>query len=153
MLSHIATDRAADSDELPNNESVAVARLKSTERRLQKLGERYSEAYDQQIMDMVQRGAARRLTEAERKEYKGPIHYIHHHEILKPESKSTPIRIVFNSSASYMGHVLNEYWAKGPDMLNNLLAVLVRFRQEKIAITGDIQKMPDIILCAVCIVY
>ena len=30
------------------------------------------------------------------------------------------MRIVFNSSANYMGHILNEYWAKCPDLLNNL---------------------------------
>ena len=33
------------------------------------------------------------------------------------EFSSTPLRIVFNSSASYMGQKLNEFWAKGPDIL------------------------------------
>lgn len=32
--------------------------------------------------------------------YTGPMHYIAHHEVLKPESKSTPVRIVFNSMAN-----------------------------------------------------
>jgi hypothetical protein len=45
-------------------------------------------------------------------EHKGPVQYIAHHEVLKPEPNSTPVRIVFNSSASFMGHVLNDYWAK-----------------------------------------
>ena len=40
-----------------------------------------------------------------------------------------------------MGHILNNYWAKGPNMLNDMLGVLLRFRQEKIAIAGDISKM------------
>lgn len=74
-------------------------------------------------------------------EYSGPVHYISHHEVLKPESKSTPVRIVFNSSANYMGHTLNDYWAKGPDLLNNLLGVLVRFREKEVAMMGDIKKM------------
>ena len=39
--------------------------------------------------------------------------------MLKPESKRTPCHIVFNSGANFHGHVLNEYNAKGPDMLNN----------------------------------
>ena len=40
-----------------------------------------------------------------------------------------------------MGHVLNDYWAKGPDLLNNILAVLIRFRENKVAFIGDIKKM------------
>ena len=90
---------------------------------------------------MVNRGVARKLTKTELRNYKGPIHYISHHEVLKPDSKSTPVRIVFNSSAKYMGHVLNEYWAKGPDLLNNILAVLLRFREYEVAFIEDIKKM------------
>ena len=52
-----------------------------------------------------------------------------------------PCRSVFNSSAKFQGYTLNEYWAKGPDLLNNLLAVLVRFRENRIAISGNIRKM------------
>ena len=33
------------------------------------------------------------------------------------------------------------YYAKGPDMLNNLLGVLMRFREERAAFVGDISKM------------
>lgn len=66
---------------------------------------------------------------------------ISHHEVLKPDFKSTPVRTVFNSSANYMGHVLNEYWAKGPGLLNSLLGILIRFRENEIAFIGDIKKM------------
>ncbi|PIK44782.1 hypothetical protein BSL78_18362 [Apostichopus japonicus] len=60
---------------------------------------------------------------------------------IRPEKKSTPVRIVFNSSAAFNGHRLNEYWEKGPDLLNDLFGVLLRFRQHPIAISGDISKM------------
>lgn len=40
-----------------------------------------------------------------------------------------------------MGHVLNEYWAKGPDLLNNLVGILVRFREHEIGFIGDVKKM------------
>lgn len=127
---------------LPNNLSAAVCRLKSTERRPEKAGPEYSKAYGDQIIDMVQRSVARKLTAEEMDTYKGPIHYIPHHEILKPNSRTTPVRIVFDSSSSsYMGHVLNENWAKGPNVINDLLGVIFRFRQRKIAIAGDITKM------------
>ena len=73
--------------------------------------------------------------------YEGHTHYFSHHEVLRPDSKTAPVRIVFNSSANYMGHGLNEYWAKGPDLLNSLLGVLVRFRENDTALMGDIKKM------------
>ena len=73
--------------------------------------------------------------------YHGPIHYIAHHEILKPTSNSTPFRIVFNSSAPFNGHVLNDYWAKGPDILNNIFGIILRFREGLIGCVGDLSKM------------
>ena len=106
-----------------------MAKLADTERRLRKNAD-HARVYDEQIKDMLTRNVARKLSKEELTNYKGPTHYIAHHEVLKPESKSTPVRIVFNSSANYMGHVLNEYWAKGPDLLNNLLGILIRFREK-----------------------
>ena len=35
----------------------------------------------------------------------------------------------------------NDYWAKGPDIMNSLFGVLLRFREEAVAIVGDIRKM------------
>ncbi len=75
------------------------------------------------------------------KNYQGHVHYLPHHEVLKPDSKCTPVRIVFNSSASYFGHILNDYYAKGPDMLGDLFGILLRFCQKPVAIVGDISKM------------
>ena len=64
-----------------------------------------------------------------------------HHEVLRPEKKSTPIQIVFNSSANFQGLCLNDYWMKGPDLLNSLFGVILRFRENAVAISGDISKM------------
>lgn len=129
-----------DPSELPDNKKAAIGKLISTEKRLSRNTE-HAKVYQQQIDDMLNRKVARKLTEDELKEYKGPIHYISHHEVLKPDSKTTPVRIVFNSSANYMGHILNDYWAKGPDLLNNILGILVRFRENPVAFIGDIKKM------------
>ncbi|XP_068223879.1 uncharacterized protein [Palaemon carinicauda] len=126
---------------LPNNVSLATARLIATEKRLTKLGLGYCTSYQNQIHDMISRGVARKLSEDEIYSYKGPIFYIPHTEVLKPDSSSTPLRIVFNSSARYMNFSLNEMWAKGPDMLNSLLGVLLRFRENEVAFVCDLAKM------------
>ena len=67
-------------------------------------------SYDKQIKEMGEMQFARKLTPKEIEEWKGPVHYVAHHAVLRPEKKSTPVRIVFNSSASYAGHTLNDYW-------------------------------------------
>ena len=92
---------------------------------------------------MMNRGVARKLPQVEIDGYKGLVHYISHHDVLQPESSSTPCQIVFNSSAAFKGHVLNDYWAKGPGLINNLLADLLRFKEEAVAVTGDIRKMEE----------
>ena len=66
------------------------------------------------------------LLHDERAVLKGPIHFISHHDIICPEKKSTPVRIVFNSSASFNGRCLNGYWDQGRDLLNSIL-ILVFF--------------------------
>ena len=58
-------------------------------------------------------------------------HYIAHHEILQPDKKSTPVRIEFNSSSVYQGH----------DLLNGLFGVVLQFRENQVAVSGDISKM------------
>ena len=98
-------------------------------------------SYDKQIKEMGEMQFARKLTPKEIEEWKGPVHYVAHHAVLRPAKKSTPVGIVFNSSASYAGHTLNDYWYKGPDLLNNLFGVVIRFRENPVAICGDIAKM------------
>lgn len=36
---------------------------------------------------------------------------------------------------------MNDYWLKGPDLLNNLFGIIPRFRQKEVAVMGDISKM------------
>lgn len=125
---------------LPNNRSQAMKRLEATERQLMKK-QANAEAYNKQMQEMEEMRFSRKLTDAELAEYTGPVHYISHHEVLRPDKKSTPIRIVFNSSSVYQGHRLNDYWLKGPDLLNSIFGVVLRFRENQVAISGDISKM------------
>ena len=126
--------------DLPNNRMVAMATLRSTEKRLSRNPD-LAELYSTQIDDMVSRGAARKVPDQELAEYEGPKFYLSHFEVLNPSSKSTKCRIVFNSSAKFKGHALNDYLAKGPSMLNSLVGVLLRFREKEHAFIGDISKM------------
>ena len=119
---------------------MALAVLRLTEKRLLKNSE-CEELYKEQMQDMVTCGVARQLTEDEINSYMGPVQYINHQEVIRPDSSSTPCRIVFNSSANYRGHIMNDCWAKGPDMLINLLGLMLRFRERTHPFVGDIKKM------------
>ncbi|XP_056006864.1 uncharacterized protein LOC130050676 [Ostrea edulis] len=55
--------------------------------------------------------------------------------------KPNKIRMVFDSSITYQGQSLNSSLLRGPDLTNNLLYVRLRFRKERVAITGDIEQM------------
>lgn len=117
-----------------------MKRLESTERRLLK-NPLQAAAYNDNMTEMEDMSFSRKLSEQEINDYKGPAHYISHHAVLRPESTSTSVRILFNSSATYQGHKLNDYWQKGPDLLNGLFGVILRFRENKVALTADISKM------------
>ena len=93
------------------------------------------------MAEMEEMSFSRKLSEKDINDYKGPVHYFSHHAVLRPESTSTPVRIVFNSCPTYQGHKLNDYWQKGPDLLNGLFGVILRFRENKVALTADISKM------------
>ena len=84
---------------------------------------------------------ARKLSNEEMMAYKDPVHYISHHKVVRREKKTTPILVVFNSSATYQGDRLNDYWMKEPDLLNSLYGVILRFRENEVAVEGDISKI------------
>ena len=51
------------------------------------------------------------------------------------------IRVVFDCSTEYQGRSLNNELMSGPDLTNQITGVLIRFRQEPIAIMADIESM------------
>ncbi|XP_071962704.1 uncharacterized protein [Antedon mediterranea] len=131
---------AKDPSQLPNNRGQAIKMLNGLEKRLKKNKE-HGAAYQKQMEEMVKKGFSRKLNNTEMKLYQGPVHYLPHHAVVRAENKSTPVRIVFNSANRCQGEAINEYWMKGPDLLNNLSGVLMRFREREVAVCGDISKM------------
>ena len=55
--------------------------------------------------------------------------------------KLDKIRVVFDSSAKLQGVSLNDLLLKGPDLTNSLLGILLRFRQESVAVAADVEQM------------
>jgi len=55
---------------------------------------------------------------------------------------------VYDAAAEFKGVSLNKELLQGPQLNNNLLGVLLRFREEKVALTSDIESMFHRVNCA-----
>ena len=69
-----------------------------------------------------------------------PEWYVPHHPVLNP-NKPGKVRRVLNGASRFHGSSLNNSLLVGPDLLQNLLFVLMRFREHKYAISADIEGM------------
>ena len=126
--------------DLPNNYTLAKRRLESLERSLAR-NQNKAKIYASAIQEYERNGWARKLTRSEIEKTSGPVYYLPHHGVYRPEKKSTPLRIVFDPACPYRGVSLNSFLYKGPCLIGGLLGVLLRFREEAVAFAGDISKM------------
>ena len=122
---------------LPNNRAAAVAVAEKVRQGLKK--DNLLHAYNEQVQQILDRGAAVKISKQELDEYVGPSQYISHHAVLK-DSVSTPCRMVTNSSFNNSGNSLNSCLAAGPNSLNPMLDVTLRFRCRECALQYDLSK-------------
>ncbi|XP_054872902.1 uncharacterized protein LOC111584426 [Amphiprion ocellaris] len=121
---------------MPDNRQLAEVRLNHLKRKFCR-NERYKEDYVRYMSDIIERGD---VEEVQDDGIPGEKWYIPHHGIYHPK-KPEKLRVVFDCSAKHKGTSLNEHLLSGPDMINNLTGILVRFRQHPIALMCDIEKM------------
>ena len=134
---------AIDKKSMPNNLAAVIGVMKATKRKFQQDPD-WENVYETQLKALIERGFAREILDSDLQKWKddgNPVYYIAHQMVIQPESVSTPIRVVFNSSQVYKGKSLNSALHLGPDVLNSLHAVLLRFRNDAAAASGDMSKM------------
>lgn len=124
---------------LPNNKEVVLNRLSKLKRRL-KTDSRYRKDYLAFMSDIIDRGYAERVPAEEASLKNGRVWYIPHHGVYHPK-KPEKIRVVFDCSVEFAGESLNRHLLQGPDLTNNLVGVLCRFRQDPVALMCDIEGM------------
>ena len=125
-----------DEPTLADNYVQAVTRLAQLKKRLLK-DKTFKEDYLKFMEDMISQGYAEKVSENGRL---GSVWYIPHHGIYHPK-RPDKIRVVFDCAAQYRGHCLNKELLQGPDLMNSLVGVLIRFRQDPVAFSCDIKKM------------
>ena len=121
---------------LPDNKTLALARLKQLKRKLDR-DPKFKSDYVRFMEGVFKDDDAEKVdTQPER----GKLWYIPHQGVYHPR-KPDKIRVVFDCSAKYEGTSLNDHLLTGPDLTNGLTAVLCRFRKHPVAIMCDVEKM------------
>ena len=125
---------------LPNNYRRVLKMAENLEKRLAKVG--LTDDPNEVFHKMITNGALEELSYVELSMWNGAIHYLPIQAVIKPESVTTPIRLVTNSSLvdPATGLSLNGILATGPDYLNDMWGILVRFRHHEVGLIGDISK-------------
>ena len=125
-----------DEINLPNNRSQAEKRFACLERKLSR-NLQFKQDYMKFMNELILKGYARESTSALEA---GKCWYLPHHGVYHP-NKPGKIRVVFDLSAEFHGTSINKALLSGPNLTNQIVGVLLHFREEQIAVTGDIEAM------------
>lgn len=125
-------------DILGDSRYMAIKRLISLERRLAK-DSYLSQEYAKFIAEYIALG---HMHVVPSEEVTKPAYYLPHHAVIKHNSLTTKVRVVFDGSApSNSGTSLNDILSRGPTVQPDLRSILLRFRVHNYVITADIEKM------------
>ena len=128
-----------DNTSLPNNRVVAAKRLDSLKNKLSRDPELHAK-YKGVIEGYIENGYARKLTDEEIASSSPITWHLPHHPVFNP-NKPGKLRVVFDAAAKYRGTSLNDNLVSGPDLLNSLVGILLRFRRKRVGIMADCEAM------------
>ena len=127
-----------DENRLPPSKGMAFSRLKSIEKKMDSEPS-FAQFYCSKIQEYLDKGYAVKLTNAV--DYPSPKTWYLPHFGVTNVNKPNKLRLVFDGAAKVRGKSLNDFLITGPDLLKPLTSVLAKFRQHKIAFSGDIREM------------
>ncbi|XP_058828118.1 uncharacterized protein LOC131688011 [Topomyia yanbarensis] len=126
--------------QFPESIQMALRRNLQLERKLMKNPELYTKVR-MQIEEYVEKGYAHLATKEELENTEaGKAWYLPINVVLEPK-KPGKVRIVWDAAATVQGVSLNSKLLKGPDLLVPLVAVIIGFRERRIAFGGDLKEM------------
>ena len=120
---------------LPDNFNLAKRRLERTTVQLKSknIYNDYEKVFESWLDEKI-------IEEVPHNENDIAANYLPHRAVIK-ESSTTPIRPVFDASAGMKGHPsLNDCLHSGPNLIELIPDVLLRFRERKIGISSDVRR-------------
>lgn len=127
-----------DKVKMPCNRGIAEQRLNSLKRKFSRNTDFFQE-YKAFMDNILVKGYAVKIPEEQLIRSDGRVWFIPHHGVYHPKKRK--LRVVFDCAATYQGVSLNDQLLQGPDLTNTLIGVLLRFRQEPVAMMADIESM------------
>lgn len=123
---------------LGNSKSTCIARFVQLEKKFARDNDLKQE-YVRVMKEYLDLGHMRLVTKESPKTKK---YYIPHHAVLKPESLTTKMRVVFDaSSKTTTGRSLNDTMYVGAKQQHDLLDILINWRKHRIVFKADVAKM------------
>lgn len=123
---------------MPNNRKVAEQRALNLKHKFLKNHNFHSE-YTTFMEGIIERGYAVKVPTTDLRRDNGKVWYLPHHGVFHLKKKK--LRVVFDCGTSYRGTTLNEQLLQGPNLTSTLLGVILRFRQEEVAVMADVEAM------------
>ncbi|XP_062713668.1 uncharacterized protein LOC134290526 [Aedes albopictus] len=128
-----------DNVRLPDSFPMALRRLQCLKKRMDK-DPQLAEALNNKIIDLVEKGYARKLTDNELVQNFPRTWYLPIFPVTNI-NKPGKIRMVWDAAAMVHGFSLNSALLKGPDQFCELFTILIQFREGRVALTGDVREM------------
>ena len=111
---------------LPDNKRVALHRLHGLRQRLEK--NELMSRYDEGVQKFLARGYAEKVPDSELYVNDGIVWCLPQHPAVS-EAKGGELRIVMDCSAKLRDVSVNDQCLRGPDFVNKLFHVILRFKQ------------------------
>ncbi|UYV74134.1 hypothetical protein LAZ67_11002214 [Cordylochernes scorpioides] len=126
---------------LGDSRQNAMKRFLALEKKLHK-SSNLLQQYKDFMMEYLSLNHMELIPKKERDKPSDKCYYIPHHCVLRDQSSTTKLRVVFDASCKTSNNYsLNDFLHTGPKLQHDIFNILVKFRTNPIAFTEDIEKM------------
>ncbi|XP_045449996.1 uncharacterized protein LOC123658688 [Melitaea cinxia] len=118
--------------------AIALRRFHAIEKRLSR-DQSLKQQYTDFMTDYIESG---HMTLVPAKHMGLGKYYIPHHCVLRPDSSTTKLRVVFDASAKDANSKsLNDSQLVGPKLQSNIVEILLHYREHKVVFMADVRQM------------
>ena len=125
--------------QLPDNYRLCKRRLQGLVCKLRKIGK--LDEYDATLKDQYEKKFIEIVEKPEERE--GPVHYLPHFAVLKEDSSTTKLRIVYDASAKASKGMqsLNDLLYTGPSLLPELISILIMVSGSNFTLLQELKSL------------